>query len=296
MGRKKTKFDNVGRVRTTFEVNFERPEEILNVVLPLMENERLRSNILLIATETIKSLKPNDVACSTAIECVIKLLGSATVTEVQRSPIDVKFLIQAFCEFFKSLPVKDQLALYKILGEQLNTPLQEQSCEAPNLENVDLAQIINSSSKEMFERTDPRLKVFIEEAVKTSRTEAYGSSQANVKKTSFCYNIVENFLKARNLRFVSYAGLGLLTLVYIFSGRSAQVCKLVATTGAKGSYTLVTRNVLPNSKETSYKICKDGVTVYYSFDNIQKISKIWRVNDAQKEKGLVQKSTSRTIK
>ena len=74
----------------------------------------------------------------------------------------------------------------------------------------------------MYDQADPRLRVFIEEAVKTSKTEKYGTDVANTKKASFCHNIIENFLKARNLRFVSYAGLGLLTLVYIFSGRSVQ--------------------------------------------------------------------------
>ena len=112
------------------------------------------------------------------------------------------------------------------------------------------------------------------------------------KKKVFCSNIVENFLKARNLRFVSLFGLSILTLVYIFSGRSKQTCKLVAATGAKGNYNLVTQFVLPNSAETSYKSCIDGVTVYYSFDNIQKISKIWRVYGSHQDKSLAKVATS----
>ena len=108
----------------------------------------------------------------------------------------------------------------------------------------------------------------------------------------FCYNIIEHFLKARNLRFVSLSGLSFLTLVYIFSGRSVQTCKLVAATGAKGNHNIVTQFLLPNSTESSYKSCVDGVTVYYSFDNIQKISKIWRVYGSHQDKSLAKVATS----
>lgn len=105
-------------------------------------------------------------------------------------------------------------------------------------------------------------------------------------------HIVENFLKARNLRFVSLSGLSLLTLVYIFSGRSIQTCKLFSATGAKGTYNIVMKHVLPNSRKTSYKACADGVTVFYSFDNMQKIAKIWRLHGSKQDKNLANVVTS----
>ena len=166
------------------------------------------------------------------------------------------------------------------------------SDETPKLENVDLAQLLESSGKDLYDAADPRLKVFIEEATKTAKTEKYGSDMSKSKKASFCQNIVENLLKARNLRFVSLSGLSLLTLVYIFSGRSIQTCKLFSATGAKGTYNLVMKYVLPNSRKTSLKSCVDNVTVFYSFDNMQKLAKIWRLHGSQQTKSLANVVTS----
>ena len=54
----------------------------------------------------------------------------------------------------------------------------------------------------------------------------------------------------------------------------------------------MTKYLLPNSTATSYKSCVDGVTVFYSFDNIQKLSKIWRVYGTQQDKSLAKVATS----
>ena len=67
---------------------------------------------------------------------------------------------------------------------------------------------------------------------------------------------------------------------------------MVSSTGAKGTYNIVMKYVLPNSKETSYKRCIDGVTVYYSFDNMQKLARIWRVYGSSQDKNLANVLTS----
>jgi hypothetical protein len=287
MVRPRVKFSNVGRMQTIFTVNFEEPDSILAIILPLMQNIRLKSKVIKLAFGVIDNI---DDTIEGGIEQVTKLLQSLSPTS--QNPVDVKFMLQTFGSFLFNLPKDQQLTIYKMLGNQLNKSLKEQSEDAPKMENVDLSQLLESSGSDLYDQADPRLKVFIEEAVKTDYTEKYGSDVANNKKTVFCYNIVENFLKARNLRFVSLAGLSFLTLVYIFSGRSVQTCKLVAATGAKGNHNIVTQFVLPNSTESSYKSCVDGVTVYYSFDNIQKISKIWRVYGSHQDKSLAKVATS----
>ena len=287
MGRTKVKFSNVGRMQTIFTVNFEEPESILAIILPLMQNRRLKSKVIKLVFGVIDNM---DDTIECGIEHVTKLLKSLSPTS--QNPVDVKFMLQTFGSFLFSLPKDQQLTVYKMLGNQLNKSLKDQSEDAPKMEDVDLSQLLEASSSDLYNQTDPRLKVFIEEAVKTDYTEKYGSDVANSKKAVFCYNIVENFLKARNLRFVSLSGLSFLTLVYIFSGRSVQTCKLVAATGAKGNPNIVSRFVLPNSTESSYKSCVDGVTVYYSFDNIQKISKIWRVYGSHQDKSLAKVATS----
>jgi hypothetical protein len=287
MGRTKAKFANVGRIKTIFTVNFDEPESILSIILPLMENSNIKSKVIQLGLGIINCI---DDTIEDGIEQVTKLLQSLSPSV--QNPVDLKFMLQAFGCFVSNLPIDQQLTLYKMLGDQLNKRLKEQSEDTPKMENVDIKELLKSSGKEVYDKADPRLRMFIEAAVKTDFTEKYGSDNANMKKTGFCHNIIENFLKARNLRFVILAGLSFLTLVYIFSGRSVQTCKLVAATGAKVTYKIVTQFVLPNSKKTSYKSCVDGVTVYYSFDNIQKISKIWRVHGSNQDKSLAKVATS----
>ena len=99
----------------------------------------------------------------------------------KQDPVDVIFLLKTFGSFFSYLDIDQQVILYKILGEQLNTPLQEQSNNSPKMESIDLSQLINSSSKDLYD-SDPRLKVFIEKAMKTARTEV----MIGLAKLRFC--------------------------------------------------------------------------------------------------------------
>ena len=289
MGRQKARYQETGRLRTIYTVNFGDHVSILQTIEPLMRNTRVRTEIFKLGLGILNHIQDNDVI-EDCIGHVTKLLGA--LTSCNKTPVDMRFFMQTVGSFVASVPIDQQLPMYKLLGAQLNTPLWDQSKRSPNLEHVDIAQLLTFSSQDMYNEADQRLKVFIEEAVKTSKTEKYGSEAANAKKENFCHNIIENFLKARNLRFVSHSGLSLLTLVYIFSGRSTQTCNLVAATGAKGTYKIVTQFVLPNSRNTSYKSSKDGVTVYYSFDNIQKISKIWRVHGSKQDQSLAKVATS----
>ena len=289
MVRPQLRFQNCGRPKTTYNVNFEDSQSILDIIAPLMTNSRMKKQIIKLGIGIFDHIHKDD-GIDGGIEQVTKLLQCLSPSK--ENPVDVNFLLKTFGSFFSELPIDQQLILYKVLGEQLNLPLQEQSDKTPNLENVDLSQLLNSSGKEVYDATDPRLKAFIDEAIKTTKTENYGSDVAKSKKAAFCHNIVENFLKARNLRYVSLSGLSLLTLVYIFSGRSIQTCKLVSTTGAKGTYKLVMKYALPNSRKTSYKSCVDNVTVFYSFDNMQKLAKIWRLHGSQQTKSLANVVTS----
>ena len=278
-----------GRLKTTLTLNFDNVEAVIDSVLPLLKNKRTRANIIKNGCAILNEVDENDILDG-CIKLIIILLDSLSPS--QESHVDVSFLIKSFGRFFSDVDSQQQTLLYKLLGEQLNLPLKEQSSKSPNMETIDLSALLASSNKDLYENSDPRLRAFIEEAIKTEKTERYGSEVAKLKKASFCYNAVENLLKARNLRFVSLPGLSLLTLVYIFSGRSIQTCKMVSSTGAKGTYNIVMKYVLPNSKETSYKQCIDGVTVYYSFDNMQKLARIWRVYGSSQDKNLANVLTS----
>ena len=283
MPRTEKRYQNVGRIKTLLTVNFENSDEVLESIQPMLQSCRLKQELIKLAKGILVTVEEDD-ALNGALEILTRVLKC--VNQRNETSDDVIFFLKTFGSFFSDLEVNQQIILYKVLGEQINAKLYEQTQNCIKMENVDIATLMKSSAKDIYENVDIRLKVFIEEAVNTSYTEKFGSDVAKTKKTSFCHNIVEHFLKARNLRFVSLSGLSLLTLVYIFSGRSIQTCNMFAATGAKGSHKLVTKFVLPNSKETSYKECKDGVTVFYSFDSIQKLFRVWRLYGSGQDKSL----------
>ena len=57
MGRTKVKFSNVGRMQTIFTVNFEEPESILAIILPLMQNRRLKSKVIKLVFRVIDNIE-----------------------------------------------------------------------------------------------------------------------------------------------------------------------------------------------------------------------------------------------
>ena len=99
MGRTKVKFSNVGRMQTIFTVNFEEPESILAIILPLMQNRRLKSKVIKLIFGVIDNM---DDTIECGIEHVTKLLKSLSPTS--QNPVDVKFMLQTFGSFLFSLP------------------------------------------------------------------------------------------------------------------------------------------------------------------------------------------------
>ena len=71
MGRTKAKFENVGRIKTIFTVNFDDPESILAIILPLMENRNIKSKVIQLGLGIVKCI---DDTIEDGIEQVTKLL------------------------------------------------------------------------------------------------------------------------------------------------------------------------------------------------------------------------------
>ena len=308
MGRKRKRYENTGNIQTVFTVNFRDPDQIDEIFEAFAENEVMcqvmaklycKMQVHLLdydfSVEQSKSILEFAIDKTVANKVDMKedLLVAATRAVESTLPAENKTnenFIKAFSSFFFSLPIAEQCRLYEMFGNELNTVLYEQTKEKIDMKHMDIEKLLNSSSRNIFFNADERLKSFINAAVKTDERRAYGEKET--KRMVFCSNIIENMLKARNLKFVSPSGLSVLTLVYLMSGRSKQVCQLFSTTGAKGSYRLVKEYVLPNSKETSYKHCEDGVTVYYTFDNAQKLFKTWRLHGNSNDKSLAMVTTS----
>ena len=292
MGKKRGRYENAGRIKSIHTVNFRDADEILTILESFRGNEAMEGHIaeLYIKMQAILvdydfTQKQKSDVLEFAIESLdekenddeILLTSSRLFEKLSPGSGDKNAMIinQLLC-FVCSLPSEEQISVYEGLGKELNDVLYEKTKESSPIKDIDLLELLNTSSKNLFENADYRLKAFISAAVKTDEQNNRNLESRNLKRMGFCSNIVENLYKARNLKFVSLSGLALQTLVYILSGRSKQTCNLFSSTGAKGSYRLVNEYVLPNSKETSYKNCADGVTVFYSFDNAQKLFKTWR--------------------
>ena len=108
-------------MQTIFTVNFNDPDSILDIVLPLMQNSRLKSHMIKLAFGIIDNID-DEIECG--IEQVTKILQSLSPTS--QNPVDVKFMLQTFGSFLFRLPKEQQLILYKMLGNQLNKSLKEQ--------------------------------------------------------------------------------------------------------------------------------------------------------------------------
>ena len=309
MGRKKARYENAGNIKSVYTVNFREPEEIIQIIQQFKGITSLEDNLAILYIElqnvldgyefsdeqktklqsfTVKSLDGQDIIKNEETLSFFSNFLDCLSPEEKNMNLKV---MEYFLDYMFKLPVSDQAVVYGALEEELNKVLLQKTKENNDIQNFDLEKLLKTSATELYKHADERLKVFIDAAVKTDSRYASDENKNN-KRISFCSNIVENFLKARNLKYVSLSGLSVMTLMYIFSGRSKKTCNLFSTTGAKGNVRLVTEYVLPNSKETSYRVCQDGVTVLYSFDNAQKLFKQWRLHGSTKGKALAMVTTS----
>ena len=195
MPRTEKRYQNVGRIKTLLTVNFENSDEVLESIQPMLQSCRLKQELIKLAKGILVTVEEDD-ALNGALEILTRVLKC--VNPRNETSDDVIFFLKTFGSFFSDLEVNQQIILYKVLGEQINAKLYEQTQNCIKMENVDIATLMKSSAKDIYENVDIRLKVFIEEAVNTSYTEKFGSDVAKTKKTSFCHNILESYLKLRN--------------------------------------------------------------------------------------------------
>ena len=175
MGKNKLRYENNGRCKTTFTVNFENSNIILELITPLLDNSRIKGELLKLAIGIIGYANKDD-TIEGGLEVVTKILQC--LSPPAEKSADVSFFLKSFGSFFPELQISHQIILYKILGEQLNSALYEQSQGCPKMENIDISTLLGASGQELYDTADPRLTVFIEEAVKTLYTDKFGSDLA----------------------------------------------------------------------------------------------------------------------
>ena len=91
---------------------------------------------------------------------------------------------QLLC-FVCSLPSEEQISVYEGLGKELNDVLYEKTKESTPIKDIDLLKLLNTSSKNLFENADDRLKAFISAAVKTDEQNNRNVESRNLKRMGF---------------------------------------------------------------------------------------------------------------
>ena len=99
-------------------------------------------------------------------------------------------IINQLLSFVSSLPSQEQISVYEGLGKELNDVLYEKTKESTPIKDIDLLKLLNTSSKNMFENADDRLKAFISAAVKTDEQNNRNVESRNLKRMGFCSNII----------------------------------------------------------------------------------------------------------
>ena len=139
--------------------------------------------------------------------------------------------------------------------------------------NFDDLKALNKTS--FYESTDKRLKVFIH---KLTEKTSYVKENMDFKSNAY-----ENILKARNGKFISEAGIKEHMVTYLASGKSRHSTQIFSKQGGKG-----TRPVLEKILKNSEVSCKYSAPaksfLFYSFDNIQKLLKSYRIGGNHQSK------------
>ena len=300
--------------KTTFSVNFRNADDILELINPLFSGSNMiQSQLLILALGIIARVDPSHFELVDKLE-LLRLTENIAKTGFEDFPsVNIQVirftdlllsyckpatiplntnLINSFLNFFTKIDEKEQIPVFQRLGKLLNQGFYHQSCSFPAVADLDLVSLLKFSTESLYNATDVRFRALLEEATRITFQYRDKTVEAVVHRKNSLWNIVENVLKARNQKCVTPSGLSLLTLVYIFGGRSKLLCNMFSSTGAKGSYNLVKDKVLENSKETSYRKSIDGVEVFYSFDNCQKLFAIHRLYSQNQNKAIARVATS----
>ena len=298
------------RYQTKFEINFDDPDDILEKIDPIFGDGCAKRKLLSLALSILGKLDPFAFALKDSLELLriaqnvsqcgfenipsvnhqLSIFTGFMLTQCRTTTKELNSaIVKAFTTFFMDLDSSDQVDLYRSLGSQLNKEIYEQSSSFPPASSLDLSSLLKWSAQDVLNKTDRRLLAFLDEATKVGFKH---KDETEVQRTNAIYNCVENLMKARNQKCVAPPGLSLLTLIYVFGGRSRLICNMVSSTGAKGKYNLIKDCILKNSKETSARTCKDGVEVFYSFDNVQKLFAIHRLYSQNQNKAIARVATS----
>ena len=147
MPRTEKRYQNVGRIKTLLTVNFENSDEVLESIQSMLQSCRLKQELIKLAKGILVTVEEDD-ALNGALEILTRVLKC--VNPRNETSDDVIFFLKTFGSFFSDLEVNQQIILYKVLGEQINAKLYEQTQNCIKMENVDIATLMKSSAKDIY--------------------------------------------------------------------------------------------------------------------------------------------------
>ena len=193
-----------------------------------------------------------------------------------------KSLIEHLAELIQFQENEIQNIFYQLLGEFLNPSLYEASEDNKGIGDKSIEDLMTVNRSDSFEACDERLKVFLEAA--TAKKYFKSREEAIVQRTKVqLSNVYDSLLKARNSKYVSLNGLKEHIICYISSGRSSIVSDLMSQLGGKGRRKYIDE-IIRNSEITGKFEEPKNVSIFVSFDNIQKLMKSYRLTSKEQEK------------
>ena len=135
----------------------------------------------------------------------------------------------------------------------------------------DIEYLIPANKTVFYNSCDDRLKCFIDALTARNMN---SNDDLNFKS-----NVYENMLKARNSKFVSEIGIK----EHMLSGKSLHASQVFSKQGAKGKRS-ISEMILKNSESVCIFKAPEMATLFFSFDNIQKLLKSHRIGGTHQKK------------
>ena len=181
-----------------------------------------------------------------------------------------------------NLDLDGQQNIFHTLGRILNKPLYQTCLKFREANKWDLKTIIDASKRNFYFDSDKRLVAFIDGATQKDNEEEFEDTD---EKINYKVNAIENLMKDRRKDTITPTGVREHIAVYFSSDRNVSVSEIFSKMGTKGSRTTV-ECIMKNSLETSKFKIPEKSTVFMSFDNVQKLYKIYRLHENTQSKAI----------
>ena len=278
---------NAGRPSHRFEINFREPLENIERIKASCRYENLRANIKLFSKEILDFCDKDNKETKAMQTEIRDIISEILENSSHNLPYVVSNLwlnlksndkLKLLMMFFNDLEFEDQCDFFGFLGHSLNDIVYNaMKSDQKNHSNITFDDLKTSNKKKFYEGTDKRIRSFIDNITKNQRN--------NNESINYKSNIVENIYKARCSKYVSDSGLAEHMVSYLASGKSIHSSQIFSKQGGKGTRPVL-ENILKKSEELLTFSAPEKSFIYFSFDNIQKLLKSYRIGGNHQHKAL----------